>query len=65
MIKMEQLELEGHREEIIADVRNLLDKYRAIFEWDIPEVDQNLADELILGEMRKALDDMAKESRSK
>ncbi len=60
MKKMEQMELEGHRSEIIADVKSLVDKYRAIFDWDVPEIDQNVADKLILAEMRKALDDIEK-----
>ncbi|MDP2027798.1 hypothetical protein [Sulfuriferula sp.] len=61
MAKIEELELEGHRNEIIADVKNLAEKYRAIFDWDVPEIDQNLADRLILGEIRKALDGLEKE----
>ena len=61
MKKMEQMELEGHRSEIIADVKSLVEKYRAIFDWDVPEIDQKLADKLILVEMRKALDDIEKE----
>ncbi|GBL45568.1 hypothetical protein SFMTTN_1378 [Sulfuriferula multivorans] len=61
MAKIEQLELEGHRSEIIADVKSLVEKYRAIFDWDVPEIDQNLADKLILAEMRKAVDDIEKE----
>ncbi len=61
MKKMEQMELEGHRSEIIADVESLVRKYRAIFDWDVPEVDQKLADKLILGEIRKSLEDIEKE----
>lgn len=61
MKKMEQLELEGHRSEIIADVKGLIEKYRAIFDWDVPEIDQDLADKLILVEIRKALDESEKE----
>ena len=58
MARIEQIELEGHRNQIIADVKNLVEKYRAIFDWDVPEIDQNVADRLILVEMRKALDDV-------
>jgi hypothetical protein len=61
MAKIEQLELDGHRSEIIADVKRLVEKYRAIFDWDVPDIDQNVADKLILVEMRKALDDIEKE----
>lgn len=58
MAKIEQIELEAHRSEIIADVKNLVEKYRAIFDWDVPEIDQDAADKLILGEIRKSLDDI-------
>jgi hypothetical protein len=57
---IEQKELEGHRSEIIADVKKLVEKYRAIFDWDLPEFDQNVADRLILAELRKGLDDIEK-----
>jgi hypothetical protein len=59
MQKMEQLELDAHRSEIIADMRSLVEKYRTIFDWDIPEIDQQAADKLILTEMHQALDNIA------
>ena len=61
MATIEQKELEGHRGEIIADMKKVVEKYRAIFDWDVPEIDQNVADKLILVEMRKALDDIEKQ----
>ncbi|BBP03882.1 hypothetical protein TPL01_04270 [Sulfuriferula plumbiphila] len=61
MEKIEQLELDEHRSQIIADVKSLVEKYRAIFDWDVPEINQNLADRLILAAIRKALDDLEKE----
>lgn len=61
MEKIEQLELDEHRSQIIADVKSLVEKYRAIFDWDVPEIDQNVADSLILAAIRKALDDLEKE----
>jgi len=61
MAKIEQMELEGHRDEIIHDVKIVVDKYRAIFDWDVPDIDQNYADKLILVEIRKALDDIENE----
>lgn len=60
MGEIEQEELDGHRAEIIADVAKLVEKYRAIFDWDVPDIDQYAADKLILVEMRKALDDVEK-----
>jgi hypothetical protein len=55
---IEQKELDGHRAQIISDVRKLVDKYRAIFDWDVPDIDQRLADKLILTAVRKAIDDV-------
>jgi hypothetical protein len=55
---IEEIELERRRGAIIADVKNLVEKYRAIFDWDVPDIDQNSADRLILTEIRKALDDV-------
>ncbi len=56
MSKIEEKELEGHRGDIIADVKKLVEKYRAIFDWDVPDIDQAAADKLILTEVRRALD---------
>lgn len=61
MAKIEQIELDAHRAAIIADARNLVEKYRAIFNWDVPDIDQDIADKLILDEVRKAFADIEKE----
>lgn len=60
MKKMEQVELDAYRINIVTDMRNLFDKYRTIFDWDIPEIDQQAADKLILAAMHSALDDISK-----
>jgi len=59
MQNMEQLELEAHRSQIVADMNDLRDKYRRIFGWDIPEIDQAEADKLILAAMHQAIDGMS------
>ena len=38
----------------------MLEKYRAIFEWDVPEIDQALSDRLIVAAMRETLDAIEK-----
>ena len=58
MARIEQKELEVHRDDIVADVKKLVEKYRAIFDWDVPDIDQAVADRLILGEVRHALDEL-------
>jgi hypothetical protein len=59
MKNMEQLELDAHRKDHITDMHGLLEKYQRIFGWNIPEINQQGADKLILAAMHKALDDIA------
>ncbi len=59
MKSIEQMEMDAHRKQIIADVHDLVEKYRAIFDWDIPEINQKSADALIVQEIRRALDQVA------
>jgi hypothetical protein len=60
MPRPEQLELEAHREQLETDVRRLVDKYLAISEWDVPEIDEPLANRLIIAAIRQALDRVEK-----
>jgi hypothetical protein len=53
--KIEERELEAHRAEIIADVKKMVEKYRKIFDWDVPDIDQTAADRLILSEVVNAV----------
>jgi len=36
----------------------MVEKYRKIFDWDVPDIDQAAADRLILSEVRKALGEL-------
>jgi len=56
MPKIEQLELKAHRAQLEEDVNDLVEKYRAIFGWDVPGVDEALSERLILAAIRQALD---------
>lgn len=56
MAKIEELELDAHRKQLNSDVKALVEKYRSIFEWDVPDIDQRHADRLIVAAIRKALD---------
>lgn len=62
MAKIEQLEMDAQRVQLVADVKALVEKYRAIFDWDVPEVDEALSDRLILKALRQALNDVEAES---
>ncbi|MEJ2407218.1 MAG: hypothetical protein P8171_23625 [Candidatus Thiodiazotropha sp.] len=52
----EQRELDKRRAEMDRDADKLVDKYLKIFEWEIPEADESRAYQMILGELRLALD---------
>lgn len=60
MPKIEQRELEAHRAQLETDVKDLVDKYLAIAEWDVPEIDEPLAIRLIIAAVRQALDRVEK-----
>lgn len=60
MPKLEAIELERHRSQLIADVRALVEAYRAIFDWDVPDIDQRIADAMILDEIDQALKQIRK-----
>lgn len=64
MAKIEEVEMDAHRAQLGADVRRLVDKYRAIFGWDVPDVDEALAQRLIVTALRQALDRIEHEARS-
>ena len=58
MAKLEQIELANHRRQMTDDVKKLVEKYRAIFDWDVPDIDQALADRMILAAISAALHDV-------
>lgn len=60
MAKMEQLEMDAYRAQLARDVETLVNKYRAIFGWDVPGLNEGAADRLILTAVRQALDQMEK-----
>jgi len=62
MANIEKLEMDAHRAQLSDDVKQLVEKYRSIFGWDVPEVDEALADKLILKALRQALADIEAES---
>lgn len=61
MLTLEQRELDAYHGRITTDVKALVEKYRAIFDWDVPDIDQTLADRLILTAIHKALDELGRQ----
>lgn len=56
MVLIKVLEMDAHRAQLNSDLRGLVDKYLTIFGWDVPEVDEALAQRLIIESLRRALD---------
>ena len=57
-LEIEQIELDRHKKQIQKDVQHLVEKYRRIFDWDVPENNASVADKLIFSAIRQALDDV-------
>ena len=55
MTHVEDIEIEKRRRKLDHDVRQLVDKYLKIVEWDVPDSDEPRARKLIIGEIREAL----------
>lgn len=55
MTHVEAIEVEKRHRRLDHDVRQLVDKYLRIVEWDVPESDEARARKLIIGEIREAL----------
>lgn len=60
MAKIEKIELDAHRDQLGSDVKALIERYRSIFEWDVPDIDVALSDRLILEAIREVLDTVEK-----
>jgi hypothetical protein len=58
MSNIEQLEMNAHRARLTVDVKDLVEKYRSIFGWDVPDNDEAPADRMIFDAVRQALDDI-------
>ncbi len=60
MSESQKIELQRHHKELVKDVASLVDKYRRMMEWDIPESDEREGDRLILEAIQEALDALNK-----
>jgi hypothetical protein len=55
MSEMHEIEISRYRQEMLDDVRVLVDKYRSAMEWDIPDNDEKESDRAIFEALRNAL----------
>ena len=61
MPRMEESELQRHKRAILSGTAKLVEHWRAVFDWDVPEIDQADADRLIIREVRAALDEIERD----
>jgi hypothetical protein len=55
MAEMHEIEIKRYQQEMLDDVRALVDKYRCAMEWDIPDNDEKESDRAIFEALRKTL----------
>ncbi|EIC23505.1 hypothetical protein [Thiorhodovibrio frisius] len=55
MAELEQIEMSRYRDELAHDLRHLVKKYCRIMAWEVPELDEKRANQLIIDAMRGAL----------
>jgi hypothetical protein len=58
---MQEIEIKRYQQELLDDVRTLVDKYRCAMEWDIPDDDEKESDRAIFEAIRDALDVVERE----
>ncbi len=63
MSQMQEIEINRYHKRIVKDVRHLIEHYREIMAWDVPENDPVEADRLIFSAVRSAIDEVEKESK--
>lgn len=55
MGESEQIEIARYHREIVEDLRHMLKKYVRIMEWDVPEVDEQVARALVMQALKDSL----------
>ncbi len=61
MSDIQELEVGRHYGQLKKDVRELVDKYLRIADWDVPDIDEAETFRLVLRAIRRALDEVEKE----
>ncbi len=62
MSEIQKIEIQRYQDKIKKDMRHLVEKYREIMAWDVPENDPIEADKLIFKAFHDALNSIEKES---
>ncbi len=65
MSSIQEIELQRYHKELVKDVASLIEKYRRMMDWDIPENDEREGDKLIFAAVQKALDALRQEAENR
>ena len=63
MSKMQEIEINRYHGRIEKDIRHLIEHYREIMAWDVPENDPVEDDRLIFKAIRESLSKIEKETK--
>ena len=61
MTDVQNIEIERYHDKIVKDLRHVIEKYREIMAWDVPENDPVEADRLIFQAIHTALAEIEKD----
>ncbi|SIS82795.1 hypothetical protein [Neptunomonas antarctica] len=64
MTDVQNIEIERYHERITKDLRDMIEKYREIMDWDVPENDTVEADRLIFQAIHTALAEIEKAQKA-
>lgn len=62
MSQMQEIEIKRYHDRIVKDMRHLIERYREIMAWDVPENDPVEADKLIFKAVHAALSKIENEA---
>ena len=62
MSEMQEIEIQRYHDRIIKDLHHIIERYREIMAWDIPENDPVEADRLIFKAIHEALNKIEREA---
>ncbi len=61
MSDIQKTELARYHNEMVDDVKSLVEKYRRIMDWDIPENDSGRANSLVIEALKEVIADIEQE----
>lgn len=61
MTSIQELEIGRYYDELKQDVKDLVDRYLRIADWDIPDNDERTTLQVIFAALRKAVDEVEAE----